>query len=117
MACRALASELERFPRLDGQVTFVPLFADSRTVRFRVRIERPPVPDARYAVLYHQLPAFDEEVSPPSIQREENIYSRRPEGDLPETYARGARLYWTFALDVPALGCRVVSGWKRQEVP
>ena len=59
---------------------------------------------------------MDEEVEPKSIQREQNSYPEQAEDDLPETFSRGGRLYWTFALDVPDLGCPVISGWQRQEI-
>jgi hypothetical protein len=116
LARAELKGELERVPRLHGEVVFILLSADSRKVHYRARIERMSAPDARYSMLYHLLPAFDEEVGPKSIQREQNGYAERPEDELPETYSRGGRLYWTLALDAPALGCQVISGWKRQEI-
>lgn len=115
-ARRALSNEVARLPRLRGQTVFVALSAESRTVQYRVTMERPPSPETRYSFLYHLLPPFDEEVSPQAIQRELNSYSQKPAGELPESYPRGARLYWTFALEVPALGCEVISGWRREEV-
>ena len=81
-----------------------------------MRIEPPPPVGARYSLLYCELPVFDEEVLPQLLRREQNPYPARAEGDLPESMTRGARLYWTFELDVPALGCAVVSGWKREEI-
>ena len=91
--------------------------AASRKVRFHVKLDPLPAAEAHYSFLYCLLPAFDEEVEARSLQREQNLYPRNPEAELPETYSRGQRLYWTFALDVPALGCQVVSGYSRQEVP
>jgi len=85
-------------------------------VHFRLTVEPPPGQDVRYSFLYDSLEAFDEEVDPNSIRREQNTFGQRPEADLPETYSRGMRLYWTLALQVPALGCQVVSGWNRQEI-
>jgi hypothetical protein len=112
----ALAKDLAKLPRLHGQVDSLPLSANSRKVQFRVNIEPLPAADASYSFLYHRLPAFDEEVSPKSIERVQNSYAHRPEDELPGTYSRGTRLYSTFSLDVPALGCAVISGWRREEL-
>jgi hypothetical protein len=112
----ALAKELAIIPRLHGQVDSLPLSADSRKVRFRARIEPPPAADARYSFLYRLLPAFDEEISPKSIDRIQNSYAQRPEDELPGTFSRGARLYSTVSIDAPALGCAVISGWRREEL-
>jgi hypothetical protein len=111
-----LEADLAALPKVRGEVTFVPLSTESRQVRFRVQIDRPPAAEVRYALLYHALAPFDEEVSPSDLQREQRRYPREAEGDLPESYMRGARLYWTFTLDVPALGCPVISGWRREEI-
>jgi len=110
-----LASELVRIPKLTGEVSFAPLSAASRKISYHVRIE-PARGDTRYSFLYHQLPAFDEEVAPQSIRREQNLYAQRPNGELPQSFTRGARLYWTFSLEVPELRCPVISGWKREEI-
>jgi len=112
---RELADDLAQLPKLRAEVIYVPLSAESRQIRYRVRIEPPP-DRAPYSFLHHQLPVFDEEVAPQSIHREQNLYPQRREGELPHTFARGTRLYWTFSLDVPALGCSVISGWKRDEI-
>jgi hypothetical protein len=115
-ARQKLAAELAQVPRIHGTVTFVPLSSDSRKVRFRAAIEPAPPLDARYSFLHWRLPAFDEELAPKLIQREQNSYAQRPEDELPETFARGSRFCSTFALDVPALGCQVISGWSRKEL-
>ena len=115
MARRELAPALAQLPRLRGEVKFLPLSADSRQVRYALRLDGPPT-SARYSFLYHELSVYDEEVPPQAIRREHNALAQEPQGELPESYARGARLYWTFALDVPELGCPVISGWKREEI-
>jgi hypothetical protein len=117
LARQSLVGELAGLPRLSGQVTFVPLSAESRKVRFRVVLEPSPGSDVRYSFLFQQLPALDEEAEVKTLQREQNSYLQSPEAELPETYARGQRLRWTFAVDVPALGCQVVSGYIRQDIP
>jgi uncharacterized Fe-S cluster-containing radical SAM superfamily enzyme len=102
---------------LNGQVTVLPLSADSRKLRFRAIIDPPPKSEVRYSFLYQRLAVFDEEISTKSLQREQNNYAQSPEAELPETYSRGQRLCWTVALDLPALGCQVTSGFNRQEIP
>jgi hypothetical protein len=112
-----LKGELAQLPRLSGQVFVVPLSAESRKVQFRLRIEPAPAGDVRYSFLYQQLSFFDQEADVKSLQREQNSYTHSPAAELPETYARGQRLRWTFALEVPALGCQVISGYTRQDIP
>lgn len=112
-----LAHELARLPKLRGDVTFAPLSPDSRRVRYRVQITPHPSDEARYSLLYNKLPAFDEEVSPQALRREVNTYSVQREGELSEGFMRGDRFYWTFSQEVPALGCAVLSGWKREQIP
>jgi hypothetical protein len=67
--------------------------------------------------LHRTLEAFDEEVDTKSLERERNIYAEGSLEDLPESYSRGGRLYWTFGFDSPELGCQVISGWVRQDIP
>jgi hypothetical protein len=111
-----LADDLAQLPRLRGQVDFLPLSPESRKVRFRADIKPLPAPNARYSFLYRRLPGFDDEISPKSIERVQDSYAQRPEDELPGAFSRGARLYSTFALEVPALGCTVISGWRRDEL-
>jgi hypothetical protein len=115
-ARRELAADLAQLPKLTGQVDFARLSPDSRQAHYRVQIAPPPPDGARYSLLYCELPVFDEEVSPQLLHREQNPYATRAEGDLADSFSRGTRLYWTFEFDVPALGCAVVSGWKREEI-
>lgn len=115
-ARQVLGRKLENLPRLDGQVTFVRSSADSRTVRFRLKITPPPGPTARYAFLYFPVGAYDEEVPPNSIRQEQHLYADSQDGELPGSYARGGRIYWTLSLPVPELGCPVISGWRREEI-
>lgn len=113
---RELTVQLAQLPKLTGQMDFARLSPDSRQVHYRVQIDPPPPVGARYSLLYCELPVFDEEVSPQLLRREQNAYPTRAEGELPDSLSRGARFYWTIELDVPALGCAVVSGWKREEI-
>jgi hypothetical protein len=115
-ARRALADQLKQLPHLQGQVTFVPLSKDSRKIRYSATIEPAPKKPVRYVFLHTALSAYDEEIDPKTIEREQQAYPEKAAEELPETYSRGARLYWTVGFQVPQLQCQVISGWKRQEV-
>jgi hypothetical protein len=113
----AMASELARIPRLTGSVTFEPLSLDSRIVKYSVAIEPPPTDGkSRVSLVYADLGVFDQEVPPHDWEREEFDYAIEQTGELPGTRSRGDRFLSTFALEVDALGCEVISGWSRQEV-
>jgi hypothetical protein len=112
-----LAEELARLPRIAGEVEFLPTTADSRRVRYRASLPAKTASPTRYSFLYHLLPAYDEEVSPTLIRREQHSFPEQTEDELPEAYSRGQRLYYTFALEVPALECQAISGWKRRAIP
>ena len=115
-ARRSLASELAQLPKLKGDLSFVRLSQDSRKIGYRLVISPPPTAETPYSFLHRSLSAFDEEVQPESLQREQNRYPRQAQDELPETFSRGGRLYWTFAMELPELGCQIISGWKRQEI-
>ena len=62
------------------------------------------------------MPPFNDEVPVEEWMRQELDYERERLGELPGTFARGTRLYWTCAVHVPELDCEVISGWVRQEM-
>ncbi len=109
--------ELAQLPRLRGKVNFMPVSASSRKVKFRIIVDPVPVSDVRYSFLYQQVTGFNEELSAKSFQREQNSYLHSPKAELPGTYSREQRLCWTVALYVPALGCQVISGFNRDQIP
>jgi hypothetical protein len=113
----SLAGQLAALPRLNGKATFISVSGDSRRARFRLAVDPPPGSEVRYSLLYERMTAFDEEVELNKLQREQDSYPKTTELELPQTYSRGQRLYWAFGMDVPALGCQVVSGFAREEVP
>jgi hypothetical protein len=115
-ARQELAMELAQLPRLSGQMDFSKLSLDSRQAHYRVEIEPPPLPGTRYSLAYCELPVFDEEVAPQLLRREQNPYPARAEGQLPDSFSRGGRIYWAFELEVPAMSCAVVSGWRREDI-
>jgi hypothetical protein len=115
-ARQTLADGFKQLPHLRGEVSFIRLSQDSRKIRYHAIIDPPPTAGTRYSFLYSSLSAFDEEVDPKSIQHEQNNYVEGAQEELPETLSRGGRLYWSFALQVPELGCQAISGWQRQEI-
>jgi hypothetical protein len=109
-----LAAELQTIPVLVGEVEYEPLSSESRKVVYRLS---PGAGwDGYYSFLYCNLPPFDQELNMQLVRREKNSYLTASEGELPGSYLRGARFSWTFAAEIPALGCRVISGWKREEI-
>jgi hypothetical protein len=115
-ARQSLAPELAKLPRVSGQVNYVPLSAETRKVKYRVVLNPAPASETRYSFLYQTLSVLDEESQPKDLQRDQNGYAQNAEAELPESYARGQRLRWTFALDVPTLRCQVISGYVREEI-
>jgi hypothetical protein len=107
------AAELARVPRLSGNVDFERISTLTRTVKFDFTSDPPP---RRFTFLHAELGPIDEEVPVSTVHREELNYRDERASDLPQTYARGARLYWTFAVWVEQLDCEIISGWKRQEM-
>jgi hypothetical protein len=111
-----LAAELEAIPVLVGHVEYVPLSSESRKVVYRLRMTPDIEWDGYYSFLYYNLPPFDQELDPQLVRRESSLYRTSRGGELPGSYLGGTRFSWTFAAEIPALGCRVISGWKREEI-
>jgi hypothetical protein len=110
-----LADDLARVPRLDGQLRFEPLSPTTRQANYRLT-SAPPPESERFRLLHGELEGLDTEVPPTEVGWEDLVYPDDRNGELPGTFARGARLYWTFAVQSERLGCEVISGWQRQEV-
>ena len=113
---KQLAAELDAIPVLVGEVEYVPLSSESRKVVFRLQMTSDMEWDGYYSFLYHNLPPFDQELNMQLVRREEHSYRTSSEGELPGSYLRGARFSWTFAVELPALECQVLSGWIREEI-
>jgi len=110
---RQRARDLAGVPQLTGTVDFDRISVLTRTVRFAFKCDPPP---RRFTFLHAELGPIDDEVPVSDLRREELNYGNERTGDLPQTYARGTRLYWTFAVWVEQLECEIISGWKRQEM-
>lgn len=111
-----LRPELAALPVVRGEVRFVPLSEATRQVRYHVTASPAPAPESRFLIQHSALSVFDRAIFPSDVRRESKSFASEATGELPQTAARGSRLGWNFALDVPALECRVISGWRREEV-
>lgn len=116
-ARRTLGPELAALPILRGTVTFPSLSPQSRRVSYQLEVENPPATGFDFQFQHHLLGPFDEPVKPSDIWRERHAFPAVSRADLPESVTTGARLYSTFSTYVPALGCEVISGWTRRDVP
>lgn len=107
--------ELARLPVVRGEVRFVPLSSATRRVHYQASA-RPAVrlPD-QFRFQHCELPVFDRPIASQNVRQSERFGSSA-ERRLPEEVARGARFGWNISLEVPALQCRVNSGWQREEV-
>ena len=114
-ARQTLADRLAAVPRLKGELAFEPLSPLTRKVTYRIQSDPPPA-SGRFRLLHADLEAFDSEVPESKVEWEDLNYEQARSGELPQTYVRGSRVYWTFAVASEALGCDVVSGWRRQEI-
>jgi hypothetical protein len=111
-----LVRELAVLPRIQCQVDFDPLSSESRMVKYQVQIEPPGLHIGAWSFLHAELPAVDVEVSPQWVQRERHGRLGEAMEALPGTVSVGSRMATTAALEVSALGCEVISGWKRHQV-
>jgi hypothetical protein len=114
----ARRAELERLPRLAGDLLLVPLARTSYRLELRVGADPPLPQDAWVRFLYSSLPPFDLEIAPVEARAEELSFGAASQGhSLPGTWARGERVGWTVAHEPPGLGCELVSGWQRRSIP
>ena len=111
------AQRLARVPRLEGALRVAPLSGGTRRLSYASRISPPTADGTPVHFRYAQLPLFDTELAPDTIRSEDRFAPLPDDTELPGTWARGARLAWTVALRSEELGCEVISGWQRQQVP
>jgi hypothetical protein len=119
IARAALVNDLSRLPRVRGEVSFDALSADTWIARYRVAVDPQPEGPAdasRITLLHANLSAGQTEVAPNDLLREDVDLTLNADGELPGTWTRGSRFYSTFSLEVPELGCEVISGWSRREI-
>lgn len=111
-----LEEPLAGLPRIQCTVSFEPLSPESRMLKYQVHWEPSPSPRAAWSFLHAELSAVDTEILPTSVQRERHGHGGEPVGTLPGSMAVGLRIATTAAIEVPALGCEVIAGWKRHDV-
>jgi len=112
-----LASDLRALPEITAHLRVLPDSEAMRRIVYEVKIQPAPPSGHYYMLYYKELPALNDEVPMNELHHESRRYDARSRGELSENYRKGARLFATFAYDVPQLGCPVISGWVRQEVP
>jgi hypothetical protein len=104
---------LASLPQLRGRLEIERLSPQTRRVGYRLLS---PV-DGPVRLLYLEIGPFDREIGAWDWRTEELPSERAREGgQLPETWSSGKRIAWTFAADVEALGCDVISGWTRETI-
>jgi hypothetical protein len=111
-----LLADLAALPVLQGEVKFIPISSATMQVQYLATATPAPPPQSRLVIEHCALPVFDRAIRPEEVRRESKSFAWESKGALPMTVARGSRLGWNFALEVPALECRVTSGWRREEV-
>ncbi len=123
-AARAeLAAELAKVPRPALDLKLVAATPETVVVRYRVGFGFAPVVSAaagevEYRLRYLELPplneALEEDLLKDELHRE--VLEQAGEHELPATFPRGGRLVAGAAVFAPALGCDVISGWRRVTV-
>jgi len=111
-------TELALLPRLNGTVQYETVTSATRRISYSLCVIPEVPPGGRCRFLHVDPGPFDREIEPEDVRFEEHDCRALADGAmLPGTLGRGSRLAWTFALDVASLGCEVITGWVRQEVP
>lgn len=115
---RALrAEELAALPRLSGRLRAEPLSGATRRLWFVPDAGSALPAGARVQLRYVELPLFDAEIAEDRVRSEDRFAPLGGPVDLPGTWARGTRIAFTLSQRPEALGCEVISGWTREEVP
>lgn len=113
------SATLAMLSRIEGQVSFEELSSDSFLAKFQLEEGAATGNLERAYLVYGTLEPFQTHV-PEVLRRRLRIDLSDPEklhGALPEDYPRGTRLFYTFSAFDETLGCRLISGWRRREVP
>lgn len=139
----ALAAELAQVPRPTLDLRFINATPATVLVRYQANFSPPARPVAKpvnvttglparigvagfnpvgkgespmeYRLRYLELPPLDEGIDEDTLKDElhrESVEAIR-EHELPASFPRGGRLLIGVAVNVPALGCDVISGWQR----
>lgn len=121
VARAALADELAKVPRPELKLKLVAATPETVVVRYRVAfapVVSSPTGEVEYRLRYLELPplneALEEDLLKDELHRE--ALAKAGEHELPATFPRGGRLVVGAAVFAPALGCDVISGWRRVTV-
>jgi hypothetical protein len=114
---RELASRLERIPRLSAELHVSRQSNFSRQLAYSIALDPPAGTNATVSFLYHILPPYDEEVDEQLLQREHTTCAATVKREVPGEFSRGQRFFFTGAHQSAELGCQIISGWKRMELP
>ncbi len=121
-------AELAALPVVRGEVRFAPLTAGSDpprpgqergatlVVHYTATASPPPPEGVQWLFLHSRLTVLDRAIAADEVRRAESVHGVSAKGELPQVVSRGGRFGWTVSLDVPALDCAVISGWRREEV-
>lgn len=107
---------LEKIPELNGSVKYEKISTGSRKVSFEFDCVPPPE-DGKFFVKYTELPLFDFEIAKSDEQVETLFYDKHNRSSLGPTFSRRSRFMYTFAVFSDVLGCELISGWRREEMP
>lgn len=117
----ALATELAQVPRPALDLKLVAATPETVVVRYRVGFApagSSATGEVEYRLRYLELPplneALEEDLLKDELHRE--VLAKAGEHELPATFPRGGRLVAGVAMFTPALGCDVISGWRRMTV-
>ncbi len=111
------AEDLARIPDLRGELRIEPISTESRAVHYALTLVPAPPAGTPWHFLHSQLPPLDAEVPIEKITTETHFYADEQTHELPGSFSPGTRLRWTFAVEEPLLGCRIISGWNRDTFP
>ncbi|CAM2066793.1 ABC transporter permease [Sulfidibacter corallicola] len=112
------AEALATIPRLEAELNARTLSEKTRRLAIRLRSPDDLSPETRVQLRYLRLPRYEWLIPPRDVRVEELPAPTALEWvDLPETYSVRTRFAWTVSLYVEALGCPIISGWRRMEVP
>ena len=121
VARAALAGELAKVARPELKLKLVAATPETVVVRYRVGFApavSSPAGEVEYRLRYLELPPLNEVLEEDLLKDElhREVLEKAGEHELPATFPRGGRLVVGAAVFVPALGCDVISGWRRVTV-
>jgi len=112
-----LGREVRALPRLHPESQITGGAGQERLLRYRLDVRPAPPLGARVELLHVEVDRFGAEIAPEKASRESwSAEDAARWQELPTPLVRDGMLAWCFELDVPELGCRVSSGWRRVEL-